>query len=76
MAGSLSIPRHGSDPHTVTRPGPRAESRSKVSGDAYFTLFFVLLRRFRLFFSTRAAASVLDVFVDDAAFGAIFLSAT
>ncbi len=38
--------------------------------------FLDFLSRFRLFFSTRAAVSVLDVFVDDAAFGVIFLSAT
>jgi hypothetical protein len=46
-------------------------------GDAYLApLFADLLARFRLFFSTRAAVPVLDVFVDDAAFGVIFFSAT
>jgi hypothetical protein len=56
---------------------PRKKKNKEVGvGEAYLPRFLDFLSRFRLFFSTRAAVSVLDVFVDDAAFGVIFLSAT
>jgi hypothetical protein len=66
---------HGSE-RRQDETRPMAGSRSKFSGDAYLAFFLDLFIRFRLFFSTRAAVPVLDVFVEDAAFGLIFFSAT